>query len=205
MLNYFGQLRIYSLIDFVVLLIAAQANVYQFAGVILMHIGFLAYLESKHSHSYRKSVPKYLWIFLTILGMALYGNYIFSILFVVCSILYTLKTKKYFAIFAPVMRALQYFFLIGGITGFHNYLPWIALLVIFVRNFAGDVRDVVKDTEEGMKTLPIVIGLKRDIKYIHLITMLMTTTIWWTFTEIPLYLLPIILISQILTYNLTAR
>jgi 4-hydroxybenzoate polyprenyltransferase len=205
MLNYLGQLRIYSLIDYVVLLIASQANLYQFVGVILMHVGFLAYLESRHSHSYRKPVPKYLWIFLTILGMAFYGNYIFSILFVICSILYTLKTKKYFAIFAPVMRALQYFFLIGGITGFHSQLPWIALLVIFIRNFTGDVRDVVKDTGEGMKTLPIVIGLKRDIKYLHLITMLMTTTIWWTFTKIPLYFLPLILIIQILTYNLTAR
>ncbi len=141
MLNYLGQLRIYSLIDFVVLLVASQANLYEFIGVVLIHVGFLAYLESRHNHSYRKSVPKYLWIFPTIVGIAFYGHYTFALLFIICSLLYTLKTKSYFAIFAPFMRAFQYFFLIGGITGFFSQLPWIVLLVIFIRNFTGDVRD----------------------------------------------------------------
>jgi 4-hydroxybenzoate polyprenyltransferase len=205
LVNYFGQIRIYSLIDYLILLIASGASAYEFTGVLLMHTGFLAYLESRHKHSYRKSVPKYLWIFLTVIGVVFYDHYIFALLFIICSILYTLKTRSYFGIFAPAIRALQYFIIIGGITGFQSQLPWIALLVIFIRNFAGDLRDVEKDSRDNMKTLPISMGLKRGTKYIHLITILLTTTIWWTYTGISLVVLLPILLIQGLSYNLTPR
>jgi hypothetical protein len=204
MLNYFGQLRLYSFIDLFILLIATKATTFEFVGVIFLHIGFLAYLETQHQHSYRNKVPKYLWIVLTIIGLLLYGH-IEGIFFVVCSYLYVLKTKKYFALFAPIMRGFQYFFLVAGIVGYHNKLVWIALILLIVRNFCGDLRDVVKDKKENLYTLPIAFGFKRDIKYIHVIAMLTTTFIWFQYINLtPLLLIPIFLI-QILTYRLTPR
>ncbi|MEI6490777.1 MAG: hypothetical protein WCO16_03390 [bacterium] len=204
MLNYIGQLRIYSLIDLVILLIATKANIFEFVGIILLHIGFLAYLETKHHHPYRNKVPKYLWIILTIIGLYFYGH-IEGILFVIFSYLYTLKTKKFFALTSPIMRGFQCFFLVAGIIGYESKLTWLALMLIIIRNFCGDLRDVVKDRKENMKTLPVVFGLNTDIKYIHLAVLFLTTFVWFRHTNLePWLLIPIFLI-QILTYRLTPR
>lgn len=204
MLNYIGQLRIYSLIDLIILLIATKATLYEFLGVIFLHIGFLAYLETQHKHSYRKQAPKYLWIIFTLIGLILYGK-VEGVFFVLCSYIYTLKDKKIFGVPSPIMRGFQYFFLVAGIIGYGNKLTWLALVLSTFRNFCGDLRDVVKDRNENMKTLPIVMGLKKDFKYAHLLIMLTTTFIWFEFTGLsPFLLIPIFLI-QILTYRLTPR
>ncbi|MES2023356.1 MAG: hypothetical protein V4439_01610 [Patescibacteria group bacterium] len=205
LVSYLGQLRIYSLIDLIMLLVAIKATPFELIGVILLHVGFLAYLESQHSHSYRKSVPKYLWITFVIPGMFLYGHFIFGILFIVCSFLYTLKNRNYFAIFSPLIRGLQYFFLVGGIVGFQGQLPWIALVVICARNLIGDIRDVIKDKEENMKTIPVVIGFKKGFKYLYPVAVLATTLIWWNFTALPLWILLSVFVVEVSTYNLTSR
>ena len=204
MLNYLGQLRLYSFIDLIILLIATKATTFEFVGVVFLHIGFLAYLETQHQHSYRKKVPKYLWLILSLIGLLLY-RHIEGILFIVCSYLYILKTKKSFALSAPIMRGLQYFFLVAGIVGYHNKLTYLALVLIIVRNFCGDLRDIIKDKKENLNTLPIAFGLNRDIKYVHLIAMLTTTFVWFQYANLAIYLLVPIFLIQILTYNLTPR
>jgi 1,4-dihydroxy-2-naphthoate octaprenyltransferase len=204
LLNYIGQLRIYSLLDLIILLVAIKANPYEFIGIIFLHISFLAYLESKHKHSYRRKTPEYIWITLTFIGLILY-RHIEGLLFILCSYIYTLKNKKYFALVSPIMRGLQYFFLIAGVIGYDNKLIWVVLFALTIRNFCGDLRDTTKDKKEGLKTLPIVMGLNIDIKYIHLVATIVTTFIWFQYTNLtPLLLIPIFLI-QIYTYNLTPR
>ena len=203
-LDYLGQIRLYSLIDIFILLIAAKATSFEFIGAVLLHIGFLAYLEAKHKHSYRRKVSEYDWIILSLSGLLFYGH-IEGILFIICTYIYVLKTKKSFALFSPIMRGFQYFFLVAGIVGYSTNLAWIALILITVRNFCGDLRDIVKDKKENLKTLPVVMGLNRDIKYIHLIVILTTTFVWFQYTNlVPWLLVPIFLI-QILTYNITSR
>lgn len=202
--NYLGQLRLYSLIDLLILLIAVKASSFEFVGVVFLHIGFLAYLESRHQHSYRKKLPKYLWVVLAIIGLLFY-QHIEGVLFVILSYFYTLKNKQHFGLFAPIMRGLQYFFLVAGIIGYHNKFIWVVLVLIVIRNFCGDLRDVVKDREENLKTLPIGIGLTRDIKYIHLIVMLVTTFVWFQYTNWSLWFLISIFLIQILTYSITPR
>lgn len=204
MLNYLGQLRIYSLLDLLILLVALKVNSNEFIGVVFLHIGFLAYLETSHHHSYRKKVPKYLWIFFTLIGLIFYGH-IEGILFIICSYLYTLKTKKSFALLAPFMRGLQYFFLVAGIIGYNSSLTWITLVLIIVRNFCGDLRDITKDKRENLKTLPIFLGLHRDIMYIHLGVILITTFTWFQYTNLALWMLIPIFLIQIVTYRLTPR
>ncbi len=204
LLDYLGQIRLYSLIDIFILLIATKATTFEFIGAVFLHIGFLAYLEARHRHSYRRKVSEYEWIALFIIGLLFYGH-IEGILFIVCTYIYVLKTKKSFALFSPVMRGFQYFFLVAGIIGYSSGLAWIALILITVRNFCGDLRDIVKDKKENCKTLPVIMGLNRDFKYIHLIVILTTTFVWFQYTNLALWLLAPIFLMQILTYNITSR
>ena len=204
MLNYLGQLRLYSLLDLIVLLIATRATPVELIGAVLLHVGFLAYLESRHEHSYRKKVPKYLWVLLCLAGLILYSH-IAGLFYVLFSYLYTLKNRKSFAVLSPVMRGLQSYFLVAGISGYGSGLAFLAMVMMIIRNFCGDLRDVEKDGKENMKTLPVVMGLKKNIKYVHLIVTLVTTFVWFEYTNLSPYLLLPIFLIQILSYNLTPR
>ena len=204
LLNLFGQIRVYSLIDLVLFSIAIKANSFQIAGIILLHLGFLLFLEFTHKHEFRIAFPKYLWIILLIAGLGFYQN-IAVIGFLISSFFYVKKNLPKFGWSGPVFRGLQYYFLAAGIVGFFNPITFLASGLLFIRNFAGDLRDIVKDRKEGLKTLPIIFGLKKDLKHIHLLTMLGTTIVWWYLSGISvLGLIPIFAI-QIGSYNLTHR
>src|SRR3989344_119600 len=201
-LNYLGQFRLYSLTDLIILLIATQAGLYDFLGVLFLHLGFLVFLETQHSHSNRREMPKWLWIFLIIIGISLY-RHLEVIPFLFLSYFYVKKTEGNWGYTAPILRGFQYFFLIGGILGYFHLLTWIALIVIFIRNFAGDLRDITKDMKDNLKTLPILVGFRHDIQYIHLVIMLTTSLIWWNFASLPLWSLLLIFVIQIFSYNIT--
>lgn len=204
MKNYLGQLRIYSLLDLIILSIAIGASRNEFIGIVLLHIGFLAFLESRHGHDYRKKLPKYLWLIITIFGLLFYWH-IEGILFVLLSYVYTLKNRKYFATLSPVARGLQLFVIVAGVIGYTNKLSILAFILLFIRNFCGDLRDIEKDSKENMITLPVFFGMKHNIKHVHLVFTLLTTFVWFIFTDLNyLFLIPIFLI-QIYTYNLTPR
>ena len=202
--NYVGQLRIYSLVDLTLLLIASMASKYELTGALLLHISFIAYLESRHKHKYRLSIPNLVWIMLLIAGTIFY-KHIEVIPFVIFSFLYTSKNKKNLGAFAPLFRGLQLFFLIGGIAGYSSIITLISFPLTFIRNLAGDMRDIEKDKKEGMTTLPIILGMKKDIKYIHFIILIITSIVWWTFTSLSWIWIAGTIIVQAMTYNLTAR
>jgi 4-hydroxybenzoate polyprenyltransferase len=79
---------------------------------------------------------------------------------------------------------MQGYFLTAGITGFLNPLCFLAGGLFALRNFAGDLRDITKDRKENMKTLPVLLGVKKPIKHIHLIFVLLTTLVWWKISGI---------------------
>ncbi len=201
--NYIGILRIYSLVDLFLLLVAIKSNYYQFIGAILLHVGFLFYLEYKHDHSYRMKIPGLLWQIFIIFGLFFY-NRVEGLLYVLVSFLYTKKTKK-LGFLSPFMRGLQFFFIVGGITNFHSYLPYLAGILGFLRNLAGDFRDAGKDKKESMRTLPVIFGLNKNIKYVHLFALFLTTFVWWYVSGISIYWLMLIFLVEIGTYNLTPR
>ncbi|MDO8508773.1 MAG: hypothetical protein Q7S27_03760 [Nanoarchaeota archaeon] len=204
LLDYIGQLRIYSLIDLILLLYAAGADREELIGGVLLHIGFLAFLESKHRHGYRENVPLWLCLLFIIPGLILYGH-IESIGFLAFSFLYALKNGGYFGIFAPLFRGMQYLFLVGGIMGYYTPLIWMIVGIVIVRNLLGDIRDAQKDRVEGLKTLPMILGLKKGFKYIHLAGVLATTLIAWNISDLSWIYLIAIWIIEISTYNLTRR
>jgi len=204
LINLLGQIRIYSILDLVLLLIAISTQNLQFIGVILLHLSFILFLELKHKHSYREKFPQFLWIILGLVGILLYKNLV-VIGFILFSYLYTKKNIKTLGIYSSVFRGLQVYFLVAGITGFTNNLAIFSFVLLTLRNLAGDLRDIKRDKQEGMKTLPIILGLKRDIKYLHLIVLLITSFIWWYFVSISIVWLFGIYFIQIVTYNITPR
>ena len=202
--NYLGQIRIYSLLDFILLLIAIEANAYELAGAILLHIGFLLYLEYVHKHPYRKSFNPSLWIIFTILGIIFYAK-IAVLGFLLFGFLYAEKQRKLLGPYSPIFRGMQIYFLVAGIIGLTAPLSFFAGALIAIRNFAGDLRDVTKDKKEGMKTLPSVFGFKEDYKNLHLICLFSTSLAWIYVADLsPLWLLPIYFV-EIVTYNITPR
>jgi 1,4-dihydroxy-2-naphthoate octaprenyltransferase len=204
LLNLFGQIRVYSLLDLILFSLALHTNHYQIAGIILLHLGFLLFLEFSHKHEFRVAFPKYLWCILLILGIIYYQN-IAVVGFLLCSYFYVKKNSLTFGWSGPFFRGLQYYFLAAGIIGFLNPVSFIAAGLLIVRNFAGDLRDIIKDRKEGYRTLPIIIGLKKDVKYVHLIAILGTTFFWWYLSGITaLWLIPIFVV-QVGLYNLTPR
>jgi 4-hydroxybenzoate polyprenyltransferase len=203
-LNYIGQLRIYSLIDLILLLIATKVTTAEFIGVVCLHVGFLSYLESIHSHHKREKVPKWFWVIFIIPGIIFYWH-LEVIPFLISSYFYTKKNSKNWGIYSPLFRGFQYLFLLGGITGFYNFLPWIVFIVILIRNFVGDMRDIGKDRKENMITLPMLLGVKHDLKHGHFICIILSSYIWWNYTNVPLSILLLCIFVEITIYNLTPR
>jgi len=202
--NIFTQIRMYSLVDLMIFLVLLGANRIEFVGVIFLHISFLFYLEVVHKHSYRVYTPNIVWIILCILGIIFY-NHIAVSGFLVFSYLYTKKNLSSLGYYAPIFRGLQFYFLSSGIVGFFHPLSFISLVLITIRNFIGDLRDVSKDIKEGLKTLPIALGFKNGIKNLHLIALLLTTLLWWYSIGLSVIWLLMLYVIEIYTYNLTSR
>lgn len=203
-INYLGQLRIYSLVDLALMMYAAGARGQVLWGSVVLWIGFLAYLETRHEHAYRAKIPNWFWVGLALLGLILFRR-IEGVGFFVAGYLYTHKNKKNYGVFSPFFRGLQSFFLVGGVAGFGSILTWLALLLTVIRNLLGDIRDAGKDTAEGMKTLPMLFGWKKNLPVIHLLGIWGTTFVWWHYSGLSVVFLGIIWIIQVATYNLTPR
>jgi hypothetical protein len=203
-INIIGQIRIYSLIDLILFCLVIKVSTVQFLGIILLHISFLFYLEYTHKHSYRLQVSKYVWIIGAIIGTILYAN-LAALGYIITSILYAKKSKAPYSYFSPLSRGLQIYFLSSGIIGYSNPVSFLAMLVLIFRNLAGDLRDVIKDKNENMITLPILLGFKKNYKQIHLVFLFLTSFIWWYLLKISIIWLILVYLIQIITYNITPR
>ncbi|MFH1456963.1 MAG: hypothetical protein ABIF17_02500 [Patescibacteria group bacterium] len=202
--NLIGQLRIYSLIDLVLLLVVVGATTKQLAGGILLWVGFLLFLEEGHSHEYREKFPEYSWLPLVLFGLVLYARPE-GLAFVFLSWLYTQKNKGYLATVSPVVRGLQTIMLVGGIMGYASCFIWLAGGLTIIRNLLGDVRDAYKDFEENKRTWPVLLAYHPQAKNIHLFGCWLTSTIWWMYGDISVLWLVAIIAVQKKTYFWTPR
>ncbi len=202
--NYLGQLRIYSLVDLILFSLAIGTNYFQMIGIVLLHLGFLIFLELAHKDRGRLPFPKYSWIPFVLVGGFLYQSF-FALGFLIFGFLYSRKKLRYFEGAASFFRGLQYYFLSAGLLGFLHPVSLISGILLVFRNFAGDLRDVLKDRQEGIKTLPILLGCKKDRNHLHLIVLLGTSMVWCFIAGIsPLWLIPVFVI-EVGTYNWTPR
>jgi len=204
MINIIGQIRIYSLADLILFAYAIGANKLEIIGIVLLHVSFLFYLEYTHKHTYRILIPKYIWMIAAIVGIILYFKW--SVIgYIVASALYVNKNKAPFSYISPVIRGIQYYFLSAGILGFTNPISLLAFLLITTRNFAGDLRDTLKDKKESIQTLPMLFGFNKDYKNIHIYMLFLTSFAWWYLSGISVIWLLGVYLIQIYTYNITTR
>lgn len=203
LLNYIGQLRIYSLFDLILLLAVIGSQPAQLVGGVLLHIGFLAYLEHSHNHPGRAKVPLWLGHILSFLGLILFGR-IEAIMYILFGWLYIQKIRG-LGFISPIFRGLQLLFLVGGIIGYTSYITYVVAAVMAVRNLLGDYRDVTKDKAHGLRTIPIILGAKKSIPGIHLIAVLLSSYIWWSLGSISSAWLMAGIVIELATYNLRPR
>jgi hypothetical protein len=94
-LNLLGQIRLYSLIDLILLTIAINASFFQIIGTIFLHTGFLLFLEKTHKHKYRTPFPKNSYAIITLIGLFFYKSFS-AIGFLLFSFFYAKKTILHF-------------------------------------------------------------------------------------------------------------
>lgn len=203
-MNYIGQLRLYSLVDLLLLLQATQVTPTAMVGAISLWLGFLVHLESEHKDRGRQAWTSGFWALLLLIGLGLYGR-IEGLAFAGFSYLYSKKKVGKMGLVTPIIRGLQTLVLVGGLVGYQTALPWLAGSLITVRNWLGDWRDIEKDRAEGIVTWPVVWQLKPPIPQIHLLAVIATSTIWWHQTDLSAWWLVGALAVEIVTYNWTPR
>lgn len=178
----FGILRVYSLLDLTWMLLACGVGRSQAAGSLLLWVGFLYCLEAVHRHPYRKRVHPLEPLSLAFVGALLYVNteadFTAVIAFCVASALYVNKNRKPFGYVSPLARGAQNFFLVGGAVGY-GWFTWLVFGLVALRNFVGDLRDISRDRSEGIRTLPVAFGWKKDKPSWHLLAVVVTTFLWW--------------------------
>lgn len=204
-LNYFGQLRLYSFLDIIILATALTKNLNAIIGIAILWLSFLLYLESRHKDEPRLKINRYLWLLPFIFSLILLPIWI-CLGFAIFSYLYTNKKKnKFFGASAPLWRASQ-----NGIIAF-GFNPQIAILVfilIFVRNLIADFRDAYDDEKRNIKTIPVLLGINKNqiwAFYIHIFMVVGTTIIWFNYSFLDIRLLLPIIILQLISYPLTPR
>lgn len=203
-LNYLGQLRVYSLVDLIIFLIAFRASEEQIFGILSLWIGFLAYLEWRHAHVGRLKVPAWTWMMFFVFSLLLLPL-AYTLIFIALAVVYAEKIGGIFGLFSPFIRGLQMGVIALLISPIMTPHIFIAAIMIAMRNFLGDFRDVVKDTKQGLETWPILLGFKKDFAYIHLLGILTTTFLWWSWSDLSPIILVVAWALEVLTYRLTPR
>lgn len=204
-LNYFGQLRLYSFLDILVFATALTRDSYTIFGIGLLWLSFLLYLESKHNDQPRLRINKFLWLVPFFASIFLVPIYV-CLGFALVSYCYTKKKQNgFFGVSAPLWRGLQ-----NGIIAivFNFQLAILAFALTFIRNLIGDFRDAHDDKERGIKTIPVILGVNKNqiwSFYAHILFVIMTTLVWFHFSFLDKNLILPIILLQLISYPLTPR
>lgn len=204
-LNYFGQLRLYSFLDLLVFATALTRDWKIILGIGLLWLGFLLYLESRHNDQPRLKINGFIWVVPFLISVFLVPIWV-CLGFAIVSYFYTKKKQnKFYGASAPLWRGLQ-----NGIiaSAFNFQLAILAFALTFIRNLIADFRDAHDDRERGIKTIPVIIGIRKNQVwsfYIHIIFVLATTIIWFNFSFLDKYLILPIMLLQLISYPLTPR
>lgn len=204
-LNYLWQLRPYSYSDLVLLLLACGANGRQMVGISLLWFGFLIHLEWQHKDRGRLRWHWMAWIIPWMAAIYLIWEPI-VVLFFVFAILYSLKKRV--SILSP------FSFMVNGSikAALVALIPGVGLstiltvgIIMAIRNLIGDIRDAQKDYVEGVKSLPVVFGYKRDTAFVYPAFLIATSVLWTIRGAIPWWALTLAIVIQLGTYRLTPR
>ena len=204
-LNYIGQLRIYSLLDFIVFSTALTNNISTIIAMTSLWCSFVLYLEYIHKDHLRLPVSFLAPLTLFIIPFFFLPFWI-PLLFGLFSFLYTKKKhSQFFGITAPLWRAC----INATLTiAFNPALTLITVLIIFTRNFIADFRDAHYDKNNGTITLPVFLGYKKNAQWVffaHPLSVMLSTLVWFHYSFINTSTLCLILFTQAIVYVITPR
>jgi len=204
-LNYIGQMRIYSLLDLIIFAFALTRDREFIVGIILLWIGFLLLLEGTHKDRMRSPINCFLWIVFLVPALFLLPVGA-PILFMLFGYLYILKKRnKFFGTTSFLWRGLQNFSLAFL---FNPPLAALAFVLTAGRNLIGDLRDAGSDARDGVRTIPVRFGLKENqywAFYGHMLAVVFTTAVWFHFSQLSFSLFWPIAFLEIVSYPLTPR
>lgn len=205
MKNYLGQLRAYSYIDLVLLLIAAGATTGEVGVCSLLWFGFLIYLEWLHRDAGRLRWPAAAWM-APWAAAAIWAHSPAVVAFFIVCVAYTFKKRvPALASLSPLtngaVKATLLLLVAAASTPFAA-LVWAATAT---RNLLGDMRDVEKDRSEHVRTIPVRLGLPRDIRWLYPTGLALTTALWAAMAGLPAWALAGAWAVQAATYRLTPR
>lgn len=194
----------YSYADIILMLVAFKADLHTIISCSLLWFGFLIHLEWRHRDNGRLYWPTWTWIILWVVGVLIHPS-VFQIPFIVTCISYSLKKRfKYIGLISWIINGSIKVWMVAMIPA-----PTWGILVVgilmSIRNLAGDIRDAGKDYREGAYTLPVVLGLRKNIPYIYPAFLVITSLVWFYIGSVSWYWLLIVFIIQITTYHLTPR
>jgi hypothetical protein len=204
-INYIGQMRIYSIIDILVFAKAVKCDVSEMFGLVLLWVSFLLYLESRHKDRLRLLVNQYLWVGVFLPTMVLLPWWL-PLLFILAGVMYTNKKRnRFYGCTSPLWRGLQ-----GGLMAlaFMPTFTLLAFVVYTIRNLVGDFRDIGDGLKDGARTLPISLGYRRNQVWAfwgHLAMVVCTTLIWSWYAELSIVIVLLCILAEIVTYPLTPR
>jgi 4-hydroxybenzoate polyprenyltransferase len=198
-------MRLYSSLDLFVLATALTTNVKTIAGIVLIWISFLLFLEYRHKDELRLTIKKLAWLTPFVVAIFLLPIWS-SIGFTVCAVLYAKKKEgKFWGVSAPFWRGLQVFSIV---VAFNFPLSLLAFTLVFLRNLIGDFRDTGDDKRRNIITVPVFLGIKNNQTwafYGHLLFTIVTTLVWFHYSFLNSSVIIPIIILQIISYPLTPR
>lgn len=107
---------------------------------------------------------------------------LFSIFFLMIGILYTRRFKKItkrIAGFKNLYIGFSWALFMGFISLYYSFFDWILFflfLFIFLRLLLNtiffDIKDIEADKRDGIKTIPVILGQEKIIKFLHILNIL---------------------------------
>ena len=204
-LNYTGQLRLYSFLDLFIFATALTTDWATIGGIALLWLSFLLYLESRHKDKPRLKINEMVWLGPFVAALFLVPIWV-AVGFAVFSYLYTKKKESFvLGVSAPLWRALQNAIIAAA---FNWRLALLAFVLTFIRNVIGDLRDVRDDKVRNIATIPVAMGMNRNQSwafYGHLVFTIFTTLVWFNFSFLDKNLIIPTILIQVISYPLTPR
>ena len=196
--------RLYSLFDLVMLLVAAKTPPLPLIGAAYMHVGFLGFLEWRHKQEGRAvPVDLLMWAGMTAAGAQLYGEHRETAWYILFSITYAWKNEGYWGLASPFFRGAQTYCLVSAFAP--TSFALFAAAAMLIRNVLGDFRDIAADRLDEMKTWPVLLGIKEGWLFLHLLSVVATTWLWWVFTVVSAVWPTTLTVNTLATYYLTPR
>jgi hypothetical protein len=203
--NYVGQLRLYSYVDLVLLWLWLGRDARSILAGTLLWFGFLVHLEWRHRDRGRLLWPWWAWAALIVSGAILAWS-VWTFAFAALSALYAYKKRfPRIARFSFVYNGLLKVALLLATAPTSAPRACFVWVVMALRDLAGDFRDVEKDAEEGVETLPVWLGLRRDRRWLYPAALAVTSALWATLGHVQVVVLVACWAVQVSTYRLTPR